>query len=384
MPIASVADFREAARRRLPRFLFEYIDGGSYAEVTLRKNVSELSDIALRQRVLRDVSELDLSTNLFGQKLALPVALAPIGLAGLNARRGECQALKAAEGAGVPFTLSTVGACSLEEVSRAASRPFWFQLYMIRDRAFMKDLLAQAAAANCSALVFTVDMPVPGSRYRDYHSGLAGADGLKGAIWRTAQAAMKPGWAWDVGVRGRPHTLGNVAPVLKGKTGIEDFFAWMRNNFDPSINWRDLDFIRSEWKGPLIIKGLLDPEDAREAAALGADGIIVSNHGGRQLDGVLSTARALPPIAEAVGDKLTVLADGGVRSGLDVVRMLALGAKGVLLGRAWAYALAAQGEAGVTKMLQLIEAEMRVAMALTGCSNIADIDQSILAGRDVK
>ena len=384
MPIASVLDFREAARRRLPRFLFEYIDGGSYAEVTLRKNVSELSDIALRQRVLRDVSALDLTTSLFGREQALPVALAPIGLAGLNARRGECQALRAAEGAGVPFTLSTVGACSLAEVARAASRPFWFQLYMIRDRAFMKDLLAQAAAAQCSALVFTVDMPVPGSRYRDYHSGLAGADGLKGQIWRTAQAAMKPGWAWDVGLRGRPHTLGNVAPVLQGKTGIEDFFAWMRNNFDPSIHWRDLDFIRSEWKGPLIIKGLLDPEDAREAAALGADGIVVSNHGGRQLDGVLSTARALPPIADAVGDKLTVLADGGVRSGLDVVRMLALGAKGVLLGRAWAYALAAQGEAGVTKMLQLIEAEMRVAMALTGCSTIADINQSILTGRDEK
>ena len=384
MPIASVLDFREAARRRLPRFLFEYIDGGSYAEVTLRKNVSELSDIALRQRVLRDVSALDLTTSLFGQEQALPVALAPIGLAGLNARRGETQALRAAEGAGVPFTLSTVGACSLAEVARASSRPFWFQLYMIRDRAFMKDLLAQAAAAQCSALVFTVDMPVPGSRYRDYHSGLAGADGLKGQIWRTAQAAMKPGWAWDVGVRGRPHTLGNVAPVLQGKTGIEDFFAWMRNNFDPSIHWRDLDFIRSEWKGPLIIKGLLDPEDAREAAALGADGIVVSNHGGRQLDGVLSTARALPPIADAVGDKLTVLADGGVRSGLDVVRMLALGAKGVLLGRAWAYALAAQGEAGVTKMLQLIEAEMRVAMALTGCSTIADINQSILTGRDEK
>ena len=384
MPIASVLDFREAARRRLPRFLFEYIDGGSYAEVTLRKNVSELSDIALRQRVLRDVSALDLTTSLFGQEQALPVALAPIGLAGLNARRGETQALRAAEGAGVPFTLSTVGACSLAEVARASSRPFWFQLYMIRDRAFMKDLLAQAAAANCSALVFTVDMPVPGSRYRDYHSGLAGADGLKGQIWRTAQAAMKPGWAWDVGVRGRPHTLGNVAPVLQGKTGIEDFFAWMRNNFDPSIHWRDLDFIRSEWKGPLIIKGLLDPEDAREAAALGADGIVVSNHGGRQLDGVLSTARALPPIADAVGDNLTVLADGGVRSGLDVVRMLALGAKGVLLGRAWAYALAAQGEAGVTKMLQLIEAEMRVAMALTGCSTIADINQSILTGRDEK
>lgn len=380
MITASVADFREAARRKLPRFLFEYIDGGSYAEATLRRNVSDLADIALRQRVLRDVSQIDLSADLFGQKQALPVALAPIGLAGLNARRGERQAVRAAEKAGVPFTLSTVGACPLGEVADAASKPFWFQLYMIRDRAFMRDLMAQAVAAKCSALVFTVDMPVPGSRYRDYHTGLAGTGGLKGAAWRVAQAMVRPAWAWDVGLWGRPHTLGNVAPVLKGNTGIEDFFAWMRNNFDPSINWRDLDFIRSEWKGPLIIKGILDSEDAREAAELGADGIVVSNHGGRQLDGVLSSAKALPPIADAVGDRLTILADGGVRSGLDVVRMLALGAKGVLLGRAWAYALAADGEAGITKMLGIIEAEMRIAMALTGTTRIQDIDRTILAG----
>ena len=380
MIIANIADFREAARRRLPRFLFEYIDGGSYAEVTLRKNVDELSDIALRQRVMRDVSQIDLSTELFGQTLAMPVALAPIGLAGLNARRGECQAVRAADKAGVPFTLSTVSACALDEVAGAASRPFWFQLYMIRDRAFMRDLMAKAAERKCSALVFTVDMAVPGSRYRDYRTGLAGADSIKGGMWRVAQAMVRPDWAWDVGVMGRPHTLGNVAPVLQGNSGIGDFFKWMRDNFDPSINWRDLDFIRSEWKGPLIIKGLLDPEDAREAAALGADGIVVSNHGGRQLDGVLSTAKALPPIADAVGDQLTVLADGGVRSGLDVVRLLALGAKGVLLGRAWAYALAAQGEAGVSKMLGLIEAEMRVAMALTGVTKISEINQNVLAG----
>jgi L-lactate dehydrogenase (cytochrome) len=380
MITASIPDFREAARRRLPRFLFEYIDGGSYAEATLRRNVSDLAELALRQRVLRDVSQLDLSTELFGQKLALPVALAPIGLAGLNARRGECQAVRAADKAGIPFTLSTVGACTIGEVANAAAAPFWFQLYMIRDRAFMKDLLAKAVEAGCSTLVFTVDMPVPGSRYRDYHTGLAGTGGLKGAAWRAAQAAMRPAWAWDVGLNGRPHTLGNVAPVLQGRTGIEDFFAWMRNNFDPSINWRDLDSIRSEWQGPLVIKGILDPEDAKEAAALGADGLVVSNHGGRQLDGVLSSARALPPIADAVGDRMTVLADGGIRSGLDVVRMLALGAKGVLLGRAWAWALGAGGEAGVTKMLKLIEAEMRVAMALTGTTKIAEIDRTILAG----
>lgn len=382
MITASVADFREAARRRLPHFLFEYIDGGSYAEATLRRNISDLAEIALRQRVLRDVSQLDMSTELFGQRLAMPVALAPIGLAGLNARRGECQAVRAAERAGVPFTLSTVGACSLSEVTRAASRPFWFQLYMVRDRGFVRDLLAQAAAANCAALVFTVDMPVPGARYRDYHSRLAGSPGLGGQVRRVAQVLRRPGWAWDVALNGRPMTLGNVAPVLKGKSGVEDFFAWMRDNFDPSIHWRDLDFIRAEWKGPLIIKGILDPEDAKQAAELGADGIVVSNHGGRQLDGVLSSARALPPIADAVGDRLTVLADGGVRSGLDVARLIALGAKGVLLGRAWAWALAAGGEAGVTRMLDIIAAELRIAMALTGTTRIDEIDRSILAMKD--
>ena len=381
MIIANIADFREAARRRLPHFLFEYLDGGSYAEETLRRNVSDLAVIALRQRVLAEVADIDLAAELFGQKMAMPVALAPIGLAGMNARRGETQAVRAAEKAGVPFTLSTVSVCPLGEVAGAASKPFWFQLYMIRDRGHMRDLLAQAREAHVSALMFTVDMPVPGSRYRDVRSGLAGASGLLGDLRRTAQAAMRPGWAWDVGLRGRPHHLGNIAPVLQGRTGLEDFFAWMRANFDPSIHWRDLDFIRSEWSGPLIIKGILDPEDAKAAADVEADGIVVSNHGGRQLDGVLSTARALPPIADAVGDRLTVLADGGVRSGLDVVRMLALGAKGVLLGRAWAYALAAGGEAGVTKMLGLIEAEMRVAMALTGVTRVNQIGRDNLATR---
>lgn len=382
MKAASALDYRELARRRLPRFLFEYIDGGSYAEVTLRRNIADLETVALRQRVLRDISSIQLKSDLFGQELALPVALAPIGLAGMNARRGEVQAARAAEAAGVPFCLSTVSACDLGEVVRGTSKPIWFQLYMIRDRGFMRDLLVKAAAAQCSALVFTVDMPVPGTRYRDYRSGLAGAPGLSGALRRFLQAATRPDWAWDVGVRGRPHQLGNIAPVLGKNTGLEDFFAWMRNNFDPTVTWRDLDFIRSEWKGPLIIKGILDVEDARSAAELGADGIIVSNHGGRQLDGVLSTARALPPIADAVGDRLTVLADGGVRSGLDVVRLLALGAKGVLLGRIWAYALAARGQEGVAHMLQLVEAEMRVAMALTGCTKVADIDRSTIAAID--
>ncbi|NJR77724.1 FMN-dependent L-lactate dehydrogenase LldD [Sphingomonas corticis] len=378
MKAASTLDYRELARRRLPRFLFEYIDGGSYAEQTLRRNVADLADIALRQRVLNDVSRLDLTTQLFGSRLSMPVALAPIGLAGMNARRGEVQAARAARDAGVPFCLSTVSACPLDEVAAAVADPFWFQLYMIRDRGFMRALLAQAREAGCSALVFTVDMPVPGSRYRDYRSGLAGASGLLGSLRRAFQAAIRPSWAWDVGVRGRPHSLGNVAPVLGRNSGLEDFFAWMRNNFDPTVSWRDLDFIRAEWSGPLVIKGILDAEDARQAAALGADGIVVSNHGGRQLDGVPSTVRALPPIVDAVGDALAVLADGGVRSGLDVVRMLALGARTVLLGRAWAYALAGGGERGVRHMLALVEAEMRVAMALTGATSIDGITTDIL------
>lgn len=379
MKAASISDYRELARRRLPRFLFEYIDGGSYAETTLGRNVSDLRDVALRQRVLRDVSDIDLSTTLFGQEVSLPVALAPVGLAGMNARRGEVQAARAAAAFGVPFTLSTVGACSIGEVAAGSPTPFWFQLYMIRDRAFMADLLDLAEQAKCPALVFTVDMPVPGSRYRDYHSGLAGASGFFGDMRRALQAVGRPAWAWDVGVNGGPHSLGNVAPVLKGKTGIDDFFAWMRDNFDPTVTWDDLAWVRERWKGPLIIKGVLDADDARRVANLGADGLVVSNHGGRQLDGVLSSTRALPPIAEAVGGRLTVLADGGIRSGLDVARMLALGADGVLIGRAWAYALAARGEVGVSHVLNLMAAEMKVAMALTGVTRVDQLDRTALA-----
>ncbi len=376
MIVSSTTDFREAARRKLPRFLFDYIDGGAYAERTLGRNVSDLADIALRQRVLKDVSAGDPSTTLFGVKQALPVALAPVGLTGMYARRGEVQAARAAAKKGVPLCLSTVSVCDVDEVSKASSNPIWFQLYVLRDRAFMRDLLIRASDAGATALVFTVDMPVPGARYRDAHSGMSGPNA---AARRLVQAVFKPQWAWDVGVMGRPHTLGNVAPVLGKNSGLEDFMGWLGANFDPSIQWKDLEWIRDLWKGPLIIKGVLDPEDARAAADIGADGVVVSNHGGRQLDGVLSSARALPAIADAVGDKLTVLADSGVRSGLDVVRMLALGAKGVLLGRAFVYALATNGEAGVTQLLDLIEKEMRVAMALTGVRDVASIDRSILA-----
>ncbi|WP_313589095.1 FMN-dependent L-lactate dehydrogenase LldD [Aquidulcibacter sp.] len=378
MIAASISDYRDIARAKLPRFLFEYLDGGSYDEVTLSRNRSDLSAIALRQRILRDVSSLDLSTSLFGQTQSLPIALAPIGLAGMNARRGETQAVRAANEAHIPFCLSTVSVCPLQEVAKASTQPFWFQLYMIKDRAFMRDLLALAQAANCSALVLTVDMPVPGARYRDVRSGLAGAPGFQGDLRRAWQGMMRPFWALDVGLLGRPHQLGNIAPVLGAQSGMEDFFAWMRDNFDASITWADLDFIRANWSGPLILKGILDVDDALQAAQAGIDGIVVSNHGGRQLDGVPSVASALPAIAKALDGRLTLLADGGVRSGLDVVRMLALGADCVLLGRAWAYALASNGQAGVTHMIKLIEAEMRVAMALTGAVRISDLSRECL------
>jgi len=378
MQAASVLDYRELARRRIPHFLFEYIDGGSYDEVTLCWNVQDLRRIAFRQRVMTDVSTLDLTTELFGQALNLPIALGPIGLAGLTARRGEIQAAKAAEAAGIPFCLSTLSVCSLAEVTQAVSRPIWFQLYMIRDRAFMRDLLAEARELGCSALLFTVDLAVPGSRYRDARSGLGGTSGLA-TMRRLWQSTKRPNWSWDVGVRGRPLSLGNLASLLGPNQPIADYFGWLRENFDPSISWKDLEFIRSVWHGPLVLKGILDAHDARAARDIGADGLVVSNHGGRQLDGVPSTTSVLAAVAEAVGDELTVLVDGGVRSGLDVVRMLALGAKVVLLGRAWAYALAGAGRSGVTHMLSLIEAEMRVAMALTGVTSIGRINDSILA-----
>lgn len=386
MTVISVDDFRGLARRRLPRFLFEYIDGGSFREVTLGRNITDLASLSLRQKVLRDVSTADLSTSLFGARLDMPVVLGPVGLAGLAARRGEVQALRAATAAGVPFCLSTVSACSLAEVRAGASQPFWFQLYMMRDRGFMRDLLAQATEAGCCALVFTVDMPVPGTRYRDRRSGLAGAPGFVGDLQRFWQAAVRPAWALDVGLLGRPHGLGNVAPLLGRGTGLEDFFAWMRDNFDPGVTWKDLDWVRSQWAGPLVIKGVLDEDDAKAVAAMGAEGLVVSNHGGRQLDGAPSPVRALPDIVQAVGDQLTILADGGVRSGLDVIKLMALGAKGVLLGRAWAFALGARGEAGVAHMLTLIADEMRVAMALVGATRLDQLNDAVLfrdrIGRD--
>ena len=379
MIISASTDYRAAAQRRLPPFLFHYVDGGAYAEHTLRRNVEDLAAIALRQRVLRDMSELDLQTDLFGETLAMPVALAPVGLTGMFARRGEVQAARAAASRGIPFTLSTVSVCPIEEVAPAINRPMWFQLYVLRDRGFMRNALERAQAAGVTTLVFTVDMPVPGARYRDMHSGMSGPNA---ALRRAGQVLAHPRWAWDVGVRGRPHDLGNISAYRGDPTGLADYIGWLGSNFDPSISWKDLEWIREFWKGSMVIKGILDADDARDAVRFGADGIVVSNHGGRQLDGVLSTARALPAIADAVKGELKILADSGIRSGLDVVRMLALGADAVLLGRAFVYALATHGEAGVANLLDLVAREMRVAMTLTGARCIADISPDLLVRAD--
>jgi len=375
MIISASTDYRAAAQRKLPPFLFHYIDGGAYAEHTLRRNVSDLADIALRQRVLRDMSRLNLETQLLGETLAMPLALAPVGLTGMYARRGEVQAAQAAASKGIPFTLSTVSVCPIEEVAPTIRRPMWFQLYVLKDRGFMKNALERAKAAGVTTLVFTVDMPVPGARYRDAHSGMSGPNA---PLRRILQAMTHPAWALDVGLLGRPHDLGNISTYRGNPTNLADYIGWLGDNFDPSISWKDLQWIRDFWDGPMVIKGILDPEDAKDAVRFGADGIVVSNHGGRQLDGVLSSARALPAIADAVKGDLAILADSGIRTGLDVVRMLALGADSVMLGRAFVYALAAAGGAGVSNLLELIEKEMRVAMTLTGAKSIRDISAESL------
>jgi L-lactate dehydrogenase (cytochrome) len=374
---ASIEDYRELARRRLPRVLFDYIDGGSYAEVTLARNVADFQDIALRQRVMRDATGLDMSVEVLGQTWSMPVGLAPVGMSGMYARRGEVQAAKAAAAAKVPFCLSTAGICTVEEVAQAGV-PSWYQLYMLRDRGYMRELLARVKAAGCPVLVFTVDLPVSGTRYRDVRSGLTGKRNLGGTIRRLWDGAQKPGWLWDVWACGRPHLFGNIAAAVPEAQGFDDFWIWVGKNFDPGVTWADLDWVRQTWDGPIVIKGVLDPDDAREAVRAGADGIIVSNHGGRQLDGVRSSISALPRVIEAVGGETEVYVDGGIRSGLDVLKALALGARACFVGRAWAFALAAQGQIGVQRMLAAMKSELSVAMVLTGCTAARNADRSLL------
>jgi L-lactate dehydrogenase (cytochrome) len=377
MRAASVSDFRELARRRLPKIFFEYIDGGSYAEETLRRNVADLEAIALRQRVMRDMTQLDMTVETLGQTLAMPVGLAPVGMAGMYGRRGEVQAARAAAKAGVPFCLSTVGVCSVEEVAGCGTPP-WFQLYMLKDRGYMRELIGRARALGSPVLVFTVDLPTPGARYRDVRSGFTGAGKLEAALTQAWDGVTHPAWTWDVAVHGRPHTLGSVAGAVKESRRVTDFLAWIARNFDRSVTWKDLDWVRESWDGPIVVKGVLDPEDARDAVKAGAQGLVVSNHGGRQLDGVKSSISALPRIADAVGGDLEVYMDGGVRSGLDVLKALALGAKACFVGRAWAYALGAGGEAQVSRMLSILRSELAVAMILTGCNSVRQAGPGLL------
>jgi L-lactate dehydrogenase (cytochrome) len=379
---ASVSDYRELARRRLPRVMFDYVDGGAFEEATLQANRHDLQKIFLKQKVLRDVSALDTRVTLFGQSHALPVILAPIGFAGMMARRAEVQAARAAAKAGIPYTLSTVGICPIEEVRQATPDPFWFQLYMMRDRGVVREILSRAQAAGCGALVFTVDLPVLGTRYRDIRNGMGVQLGAAQRLRMAMNFASRLPWIYDVGVRGQPLTFGNLAGVVKDAKSLGALLHWTTTALDPSVTWKDLDWVRGIWKGPLILKGVLDEDDARAAVATGADGIVVSNHGGRQLDAARSTISALPRIAAAVGDKTTVLMDGGIRSGQDITRALALGAKACMIGRAWVYGVAARGEAGVTAVLGTMQRELRTSMALIGAPRIGDITRACIEAQD--
>jgi L-lactate dehydrogenase (cytochrome) len=373
MRSVTIEDLRRIARRRLPRMVFDYVDGGAYDELTLRANRADFERLRFRPRALVDVSERDLSAVLFGTRLALPLVLAPIGLAGLVARRGEVQAARAAEAAGIPFCLSTASVCSIEEVRAATVKPFWFQLYMGKDRELARSLIDRARAAGCSALAFTVDVPVAGQRERDLRNGFTVPPRITPA--NALDTARRWRWMRDV-LLGSRLTLGNV-PHSRSE-GFLPLARLMLRNHDASKTWREFEWVRSLWPGPLLVKGVLTPEDARLAVAHGADGVVVSNHGGRQLDGAPSSISVLPSIVEAVAGQATILLDGGIRRGQDVLKALALGAHACLIGRAFVYGLAAGGEAGVRRAIEILAGEMDTTLALLGRRSLAELDGSAL------
>jgi L-lactate dehydrogenase (cytochrome) len=379
--ITCIDDLRNLARRRVPRAFFEYADSGSYNEETLRANRADLEAIKLRQRVLVDVSERTLATTIIGQKVSAPFVLAPIGLCGMQHGNGEILSALAANEAGIPFTLSTMSICSIEDVAEATRQPFWFQLYVIRDRDFSKDILSRAVAAKCSALVLTVDLQVLGQRHRDIKNGMTVPPEIR--IKNIIDVASKPAWAWSI-LKGKSKTFGNLAGHVKGMDNVNELAKWVGDQFDPALSWKDVEWIKKIWPGKLILKGILDADDARTAVKLGADAIVVSNHGGRQLDGAPSSISALPKIADAVGSDTEVLFDGGIRTGADIMRALALGARACLIGRAYIYGLGAGGHAGVAKAIDILAKELSVTMALTGTNRIADIDGRVLVGGEVK
>jgi len=370
-------DYRYLAKKRLPRFLFEYIDGGANNQDTLSANIEDFRRLKLKQHVMRDVGDIDTSTTLLGQKSSMPLALAPVGMAGMMARRGEVQGARGAKAAGVPFTASTVGICPVDEIQAAINSPFWFQLYMLRDRDVILGLLERAQAAGCNTLVFTVDLAVAGMRHADTRNGML-SGGFKGSMAKIQQLVTRPAWIVDVALRGKPLTFGNLHDVVPDPNDLNAYKTFLDAQFDPTVTWKDIAWLRSVWPGKLMIKGVMEADDAQAAVDAGADAVLVSNHGGRQLDSVASSISKLPEIVSAIGEQVEVYMDGGIRSGVDVVKAVALGAKGVLIGRPWICATAARGEAGLIDQLSIFQREIAVAMALMGVNKIADITPDMI------
>jgi L-lactate dehydrogenase (cytochrome) len=368
--ITCIEDLRQQARRKVPRAFFDYVEAGSYAQQTLQANRADLERIKLRQRVMVDVAARDVSTTMLGQRVSFPLALGPVGMTGLQRGNGEILAARAALTAGIPYTLSTISICSIEDVARATGAPFWFQLYVMKDRGFVRDLIERAAAAQCSALMLTVDLPILGQRHCDLKNGLAVPPALK--FRNLVSMSGRPRWCAGV-LAGKRWSFGNLEGYVSGKSGAQSLAQWVGSQFDATLNWKDVEWVRSIWRGPLIIKGILDPDDAKLAAQTGANALVVSNHGGRQLDGAPSSIAMLPKIADAVGSATEVFFDGGIRSGQDMLRALALGAKACLIGRAYVYGVGAAGESGVAKAIEILRRELDTSMALTGCKTIDDI-----------
>jgi L-lactate dehydrogenase (cytochrome) len=374
--ITCIEDLRQLHKRRVPKAFFDYADRGSYSEDTLRANHDDLQQIKFRQRVLVDVSKRDLSTTILGEPAAMPLILAPVGLLGMQHGDGEILACRAAQAAGIPFTQSTMSICSIEDIAASVDKPFWFQLYVMKDRGFIKSLIERAIAAKCSALVLTVDLQVIGQRHQDIKNGMTVPP--EWSLSKLFDFASKPAWVAGI-LRGKRRTFGNLVGHLKGSEDITALSTWINSQFDTTLNWKDIDWIRSIWPGKLILKGILDVEDAEEAAKSGAQALVVSNHGGRQLDGAPSSVEVLPEIVDAVGSKIEIMFDGGIRSGQDVMRALALGAKSCMIGRAFVYGLGAGGQPGVAKALDLLAKELTTTMGLCGVNTIAEIDDHVLA-----
>jgi L-lactate dehydrogenase (cytochrome) len=373
--VTCIEDLRQIHKRRVPKAFFDYVDRGSYSEDTLRANRSDLERIKFRQRILVDVSKRDTATTILGEPAAMPLILAPVGLTGMQHRDGEIHACRAAQAAGIPYTLSTMSICSIEDVASSVDKPFWFQLYVMRDRGFVKALIERAIAAKCSALVLTVDLQVIGQRHADIKNGMTVPP--KWSLSKVVDFATKPGWVTSV-MTGKRRSFGNLDGHIKAAENITQLAQWTNSQFDPALNWKDVEWIRSIWPGKLVLKGILDIEDAREAVKTGAQALVVSNHGGRQLDGAPSSIAVLPEIVQEIGDKIEVMFDGGIRSGQDVMRALALGAKSCMIGRAYIHGLGAGGEAGVLKAIDIIRNELSITMGLCGVNRIEDIDRRVL------